>query len=415
MKKKLIFISASVIVISLLFTACGAKNKQTVEDNTTKDYVEETKVVKETKKEETDKVEKPIVLDYENMTAEDLIKDIKDPKNITIDEFLALMETYKYVEMNDMFERDTNITSDAFRILKDQGVNYPDITELLEKGRQSPEAVVRGGVLKYMLSLFGVNDDHVKIALDLAETEEDPYVLYTLTDVLGNELKNPGVADFIFKMSKNENPVIRRQAVYAIASPWSKGVDGTVERLLEMMEDEDEKVRRTVYGYAGRLADERVIDPIVKILMDPEQSAFHGDCMKSLGSLWIDFPLYENTSEKAYKATIEYFKFTPRSNNVPDFVAISNISTSKSEGDEGDKFKEWKEKATYYNPNELVEPMFDILKDPEVSFLACSSAIKLVKRHGSQEQFNSLLSIIESSEHPNKDLNLDAYNEELDK
>ncbi len=409
MKKKLIVISALVVVVSLLITACGAKSEQTAGDN------KATAPVEESKKEEVKEVDQPVVLDYENMTAEDLIKDLKDPENITIDEFLALMETYKYVEMNDQFERDTNITSDAFRLLKDQGVNYPDTTQLLEKGCQSPEAVVRGGVLKSMVTLFGINDDHVKIALDLAETEEDPYVLYTLTDVLGNELKTPGVADFVFKMSNHENPVIRRQAVYGIASPWSKGVDGTVERLLEMMEDKDEKVRRTVYGYAGRLGDERVIDPIGKILMDPEKSSFHGDCMKSLHALWIDFPLYENTNEKAYRATIDYFKITPRNNDLPHFVAISTIATSKVEGDESDKFKQWKEKATYYNPTELVEPMVEILKDPETSHLTCSSAITLVKRHGSPEQFNSLLPIIESSAHPKKDLIIDAYNKELDK
>lgn len=382
MKKKTISMLVAVIIASLLFTACGNQAKDPIEEET-------------------------IELDYENMTAEDLIKDREDNEKITVDELLALLETYKYVEMDDRFVREDNITNEALELLREKEVEYPDITELLEKGCQSSEAVVRGEVLNYMTNLTGVADDHIKIAIDLANTEKNPYVLYQLTGVLGNEMADPEVAELIFKMSKHENPAIRNKAAYAIANPWSKGVEGVVERVIEMMDDEEEVVRKTVYNNAGRLADERVIDPIVKVLMDPEESDVHGDCMESLAYLWIDFPFFENTSEKAYKATIDYFKYTPRSEKVPSPSAMTSIKTKKSDSD---SFEAWKEKATYYNPNDLVEPMFDILKDPETNWMACTSAIDLVKVYGSQEQFDSIKSIIESSEHPKKDLILDGYN-----
>ena len=410
MKRKLISILASVLVIGLLFTGCGNKNDQPAENHTPQDKVEE---IKEEKGEEVKvEVEENLDLDYANITAEDLLKDIKDVKNITVDEFLALLESYKYVEMNEYFVREENITDQAFWLLEEEETNYPDISEILEKGLQSPVAVVRAEVLNYMVSVLGINDENVEKALNMAKTEEDPYVLYKLTDVIENRMQNPQVADFIFKMSHHENSVVRNEAAGAIASTWSKGVDGTVERIIEMMEDENEDVRKTAYKNAGSLADERVIDPIAKALMDPEQSSFHGNCMTSLTTLWIDFPKHENTSEKAYRATIDYLKYTPRNESVPSFAAISQVATSKTEKE---KFDEWKQKATYYNPNELVEPMFEILKDPEIDWIAGTTAMKLVKSNGSQEQFNSLQSIIESSDHPKQNLILDAYNQELEK
>ena len=408
MKKTLITILTTVLAVGLVFTGCGDNKDKSTADNTPEHLVEESDA-EETDAGETDNGEEIKDLDYENMTAEDLIKDIKDIENITTDETLTLLETYKYVEMDERFNMEDNITDEAFSLLKERDANYNDITEILEQGSQSSEAIVRAEVLQFMVSMFGIKDEHKEIALKLLKTEEDPYVLYTLVKVFGNELSNPEVADFTFKMSEHENPAIRDKAAYAIASPWSKEVDGTVERLIEMMEDEDEEVRKTVYKNAGRVGDERIIDPIVKILMDPEQYDFHSNCMDSLAALWIDFPSYENTSEKAYRATIEYFKFTPRNENVPYWSAISTIATAKPETQD-DKFQIWEGKASFYNPSELIDPMFDILKDPETNWMACNSAIDLVQRHGTEEQFDSIKEIIESSEHPDKDTILNSYN-----
>ena len=406
MRKEQILILISSLLISLFFIACGNKSDQPVEDNNLEDKAEEVVM------EETEKVEDSVDLDYENMTAEDLLKDIKDIQDITVDEFLTLIESYKYVKMDEYFVREENITDEAFKILKEKEAIYPDTSEIIEKGLQSPVAVVRAEVLNHMVSVLGINDENVEKVLGITKTEEDPYVLYKLTNVTGHRMKKPEIADFIFKMSNHENPAVRTEAVRAISSKWSEGVDGSVERTIELMEDENIDVRKTAYKNAGSLADDRVIEPLVKALMDPEQSVFHDACMTSLTQLWIDFPSHENTSEKAYEATIDYLKFTPRSELVPNFAAISQVQTSKTEGE---KFDEWKQKAFYYNPNDLVEPMFDILKDSNIDWIAGTTAMKVVKSYGTQEQFDSLKGIIESSEHPNQNLILDAYNQELEK
>lgn len=393
-------------MISLIFTACGQKSPKPEEASEPQDKVEEVEEV-----DEPEEVEESTELDYENMTAEDLIKDIEDIKNITVDEYLTLLESYKYVEMGDYFGRDDNITYDAIALLEDQEAVFPDSSEVLEKGLQSPVAVVRAEALSYLITAHAINDENIEMALKTLEAEEDPYVLYTLTDLVENRMETPEVADFIFKMSHHENTAIRNEAAGAIGNLKSRGVEGTVERIIELMEDENDDVRKTAYKNAGYLADDRVVEPIAKALMDPDQVDFHGPCMDSLTKLWLDFPNHENTSEKAYRATIDYLKYTPRSKDVPSFSAISQVHSSKSEGE---KFDAWKQKATYYKPNEIVEPMFEILKDPEIGWIAGTTAVKVVKKYGTQEQFNSLRSIIEGSGNPDQNHILEVYDEEAE-
>ena len=95
MKKIVAFILTLVMIFSL--AACGGDKK-------------ETETVKESQK-----------LDYANMTADDLLKDIKDQKNVTLDEFAALVSTYSYVTITDDLELEENITTEAIEKLKENG------------------------------------------------------------------------------------------------------------------------------------------------------------------------------------------------------------------------------------------------------------------------------------------------------
>lgn len=53
--------------------------------------------------------------------------------------------------------------------------------------------------------------------------------------------------------------------------------------------------------------------------------------------------------------------------------------------------------------------MFDIVKDPEIHYLACEYAIDLVNKYGSKEQFDNLKLALESSTHPKKEDILETY------
>ena len=419
MNKRLLILLALVLAISLLTVACGEKTDQPV-DKTEQPMADNTaqEAGDKTEKEEPLTVKESLDIDYDNMTEEDLIKElIADIKNITVDEYLNLLESYKYAK-SDKFEEFLTIKNDktfeALNLLRKQEAIFPDKTEVLVKALQSPEPVVRGKVLFDVSSSIRDDANQMKMLIDLGKTEEDPYVLDRLTDTFRYYMDNAEVADFMFKMSKHEHPVIRSRAIYGISS--SKGVDGSLERLVEMMDDEEQSVRENAYNMIGYLGDERAVDPIVEVLMDPDKTDYHEYCMNSLVKLWFDSTYYKGESEKAYKATIEYLNYTPRSKNMPYFKAINIINREKERTkNDIERFDEWAAKSTYYNSDDLIKPMFEIAKDPEIYYLACQYAIEAVDKYGTKEQFAALKPVLESSVHPEKEDILEAYNKIVEK
>ena len=87
----------------------------------------------------------------------------------------------------------------------------------------------------------------------------------------------------------------------------------------------------------------------------------HGDAVDSLVDLWFDFPFHENTSEAAYKATMDYLKKSSDNENIPYWTAVISFNTKGSE------FDSWQEKATYFDVKEVVQVMTNIFKNEKRS------------------------------------------------
>ena len=87
---------------------------------------------------------------------------------------------------------------------------------------------------------------------------------------------------------------------------------------------------------------------------------------------------------------MNYFKKTPRNEHVPAWLALSSISNiSKSNIDE------WKKKATYYNPKEIIDAMTDILKDPKADFVARKETLFVIKTHGGKKALEALKPVVD--------------------
>lgn len=80
-----------------------------------------------------------------------------------------------------------------------------------------------------------------------------------------------------------------RKAAIAIGNTWSIGVDGAVERIIEMMQDEDENVAKLACSGAGNLHDDAVVEPIVNILNDPSKASLHGEAVRGLSYIWLNY------------------------------------------------------------------------------------------------------------------------------
>ena len=371
MKKVLALILAIGMTFSL--AACGG-------DKTGKNGGTKQETKQETKK-----------LDYANMTEDDLIKEfIKDPQNVTLDEFINLASTYSYAKINDKLELDENITNKAIKKLRDNKAALPAAKEFVEPLLKSDSPQVRGYALSNISTLLGVGKSHMASAKELLKTEKEPYVIKCAVRALGNEGgKDAEIGKFLLDAAKNENAVVRRQAASSLGSSWNKTLDGAVDAEIELMKDSDKDVRKAAYEYAGRLGDDRVVAPIAEMLKNEADADLHSSGVRGLVWLWYDYPAHENTSEAAYRATIDYFKTTPGNDKVPAWAAVTSFTT-KSERN----YAAWREKATYFNTDELYEVMLGLVKNENLGRMTRGYACKPVATHCTKEQFEAFGEVV---------------------
>ena len=379
MKKILAFILAVGMAFSL--AACGGENTG---KETGKEIEKETEKETETKQ-ETEKI------DYANMTEDDLIEEfIKDEQNITLDEFVDLASTYSYATINNKLELDENITDKAIKKLKENKAKLPSAKEFVEPLLKSDAPQVRGYAFSNIATFFGASDSHKASAKEILKTEKEPYVIKCAVRALGNEGGNDAeIGKFLLDAAKNENAVVRRQAAVALGSTWNKTLDGAVEAEIELMKDSDNDVRKAAYEYAGLLGDDRVVAPISEMLKNEDDADLHSSGVRGLVWLWYDYPSHENTSEAAYRATMDYFKTTPGSDKVPAWAAVTSF-TNKSEKN----YAAWKEKATYFDTDELYEVMLGLVKNENLGRMTRGYACKPVAAHCSKEQFEAFGEVV---------------------
>ena len=416
MKKRLI---ATVLMLSMVvsLTACGKKEettKETKSPDATKpktEATEETTTAAPTTEETTEPVEEGLTREkYDAMTAEELfaMAEIADPEKITDDEYFWLLETYRFVDIDydQMVLANTDsITKQAIKMTKGGTLN-----NLVERLLASEYPQVRGIGYTAIASLFGASNSDIQAVLATLETETDDYCLFCATDGLMNSMKNdPKVAEFIFKMSEHPSPRIRCRAAMAIGNSWSIGVDGAVERIIEMMKDEDQDVRAHAAMYAGKLHDDAVVEPIVEILNNEADAKIHGDALRGLAYMWLDYPTHEHTSEAAYRATLDYYSKTPRNGDVPVWNGISgfNVISEKQIVENN-----WYENATYFNADEFTAVMADLIADPDMNWLGKGPAMKAVMVL-CPEKFDTLQAAVDALGEQKVTDQYDKYKEEL--
>ena len=351
---------------------------------------------------------------YETMTKEDLLANIKDIENVTPEEMVWLISTFRFVDIVDEPDKThdmylaQSITKDALYDIKSKAM--PDLGTYIDQLLDSEYPQVRGYAMSKMDSLFGVSDANIDRAKKQLETEEDPYVLYCAAVALSNsQAKDPAIHDFMMKMAESDNPKLRCKAAVSCGNSWSRGVDGCLEAVLKLMQDENDDVRMTALSYCGGLNEDAVIEPLKEVLMDPEQYKFHSSAMDGIADLWYDYPFMVDTNEEAYKVAEEYLKQTPRSENVPYFAAVSKYSNVADSA-----YDEWKSNSPYFDATKLCDMMEDIIKDGDCGWLTRCSAYNVIKAHD-VERFKNLKSIIEGLDDAKADLVLEAYQKDLDK
>lgn len=314
---------------------------------------------------------------YASMTPEELLEKLNfaDPDHLTAEEYIRLIETYRFVDIDYQKLNLTNTWSITDQI-RDKNIkfSYEEYPECKSELMASEYPQVRAVAYEQVFGIFGADSADLDAAISALAQETDPYCLYVAVKAVGNEMsKRKEIADFIFRMADHENPLIRRRTTTYIGSSRAAEVDGTIEKLIAMMSDEDQRVREAACEAAGDQHNEVVIEPLVAILNNPEEAEIHGAAIDGLSTLWLDYPYHEHASEAAYRATLDYYSVKPRTDKIPAWSGIPEFNMINQ-----NKFSEWPGKDTWFDADEFFGVMADVIADPDMNWLGKEPAMKAI-------------------------------------
>ena len=380
--KKVLF-SFAILAVAAMMTACGNKSAQNAESTgETTEANDDSPAMR--------------LLNSVPFTEEGLVSMVTTPEKgtLTPDEYEAMYLAYSKVDINEnTMELEKNFVSKARNTAFKNRKNPENYKDILKKLMSNPSPQVRGQAITAATGkLFGAKNSEIANDLSALQNEKHPYALKCGVEALSNELKDPEVAKFVLALVDNESPFVRRKVAIAVGNSWSKGVDGVKEAALKLMADKDENTRKLILSGVGKLADDSFVPELVKVLNDPAQEKFHGDAIRGLSTMWLDYPFHKNTSKAAYDATLNYYKKKPRTDKVPSWAGISAFSTVAEK-----EIGAWKAKATYFKPAEFAKVLTDVVNDPEVSWLAAAPAAKAIKSLCSKADLENLKKTVEAN------------------
>ena len=312
----------------------------------------------------------------------------KEP--LTAEEFEALFLAYSKVNIN---QKTQNLENNFVGKVKSEVMRGRKATAsadaILDKLLKNPSPQVRGVAVQQFGGLYGMTGETASKLVKALEKEQNAFVLKEGIKTLSNQLKYDDVKKFVLGQMGNPEKEVRKAIALSVGNYWSRDIDGVKDAAMKLLGDGDEDVRKTMLGYVGQLADDSFVPELVKVLNDPSQGKLHGEAMRSLYTMWYDYPQHKNTSKAAYEATVNYLKTTPRTKDIPAWQAIGGLQNQNAKD-----YDAWKAKATYYNNSEFVKLMMDIAADPNANWLGRGPAVKVIAKIGTKADLEKVKSLV---------------------
>ena len=415
-RSRIMLLALSVILLTgiLMLSACGGEstppetspadteNKTTSEIESTEEPVETEAIVSEEPVVEETPDPNPVqtLLDSAELTIEGLLAMIADKDAVTIVEYEALILARTKFEIDEEtleFPYECPAIKAYVELIKyDSEYTLPSYEEqqaLIMKLLTHSDAKVRAYSIAQMQSMWGTTDEHQNAVVELLQTDKDPMVIKAALRSFQNELaSNTGFGELAFEYVVSDDARVRAAVAGALGSTWNKNLEGGIEALIELLGDSDQIVRAAAARNCGRLGDDRLIEPIVAILSNADDTDTHYDAFNTLVNMWYYYPAHDTYSEAAYNATLAYLKTTPRSTATPNWGGISSMKQISEE-----KFEAWKEVATFFKPADLCKALADIATDTDCSHMIRSTSLAVIAVHGTRANLESIRNTISAS------------------
>lgn len=332
---------------------------------------------------------------YAALTADDLIsKLIKDKAAPTVEEYTALIETIELAELDERFNFADNATNDALVQLNSDGATLPNILDCANAIIANDSAKVRAYYYSRLGNVFF--DDttayYAPIKAKVISETEPIAIAYAFRYLASNFRSDAEFCDFVLANKDNENFMVRKW--FSSAVTYLQPADKTpfIDAMLELLSDENIDVVTEAALNCGTLEDDRLVEPLAKILKDENLADAHDDALTSLIRMWYDYPAYDNYSEAAYKATMDYLKGDYASADLPHWMGLSKMANK------GTKYDAWAAEATYVNNDEIVEAAKNIFEDEAKARLVRTQCISIIGVFGDKADLEALQATIDKVE-----------------
>ena len=332
---------------------------------------------------------------YATITTDDLIaKLIKDKTAPTVEEYTALIETIELAELDERFNFADNATNDALIQLKNDGATLPNILDCANAVIANDSAKVRAYYYSRLGNAFF--DDttayYAPIKAKVISETEPIAIAYAFRYLASNFRSDAEFCDFVLANKDNENFMVRKW--FSSAVTFLQPADKTpfVDAVIKLLSDENIDVVTEAALNCGALEDDRLVEPLAKILKDENLADVHDDALTSLIRMWYNYPAHDNYSEAAYKATMDYLKGDYASADLPSWLGLSKMANK------GTKFDAWAAEATYVNNDEIVEAAKNIFEDEAKARLVRTQCISIIGVFGDKADLEALQATIDKVE-----------------
>ena len=333
---------------------------------------------------------------YATMTTDELIaKLVKYKAAPTVEEYTALIETIELADLDERFNFADNVTNDALLQLKKDGATLPKSLDCANAILANDSAQVRAYYYSRLGSVF-FDDTTAYYAPIKAKiiTETEPIAIaYAFRYLASNFRSDAEFCDFVLANKDNENFMVRKW--FSSAVTYLSPADKTpfIDAMLKLLDDENMEVVTETAINCGSLDEDRFVEPLSKILKDESLANVHDEALSSLVEMWYNYPVHDNYSEAAYKATIDYLKGDYASADIPNWMGMSKMANKSTT-----KFDAWAAEATYVNNDEIVEAVKNIFEDETKARLVRTQCISIIGVFGDKADLEALQATIDKVE-----------------
>lgn len=395
MKKFLAILLAALMCAT--FAACGGDKTPSETENT--DVEVNTPETPEEPEIPAEKTFDELKAEFAAKTAEDLVNEyFADKTAPTAQETAKLYENYAFLDVKEDYEFDSdNTIAAAVKLLKDGGANVPNAynAEIIRYLIASEYDVARAYIYRQQNS-NNLDPESALYAELLAKalTETEPKVVYAVLKGLPQSYgNNEEFWAFALPFASSEDANVRRAVTTAFDRFDLESKDAAVEAAITLMNDSDDTVKASALRYAGNIGDDRLVEIYRAVLMDESAvKNFHGNALLGLTDIWYAYPTHDNTSEAAYKLTMEYYTLDTTNPEIPSWNGLTGIKMKGAQN----KYDEWRTAATYFDEREVVNAMLAIVADAEASKNVKNSAIDNIASWGTLEDAEAAKAAIEA-------------------